>query len=324
MNIVVLIWLALSLVLVQGDKCYALVLAGGGFRGAYESGALLAMTEFMDPEEVQYRIVSGISIGAMNSCFGVGYSVGEEREMALHIQEAWNSIKSSRDMYSFWFGFALFHGGLVNTEKLLKFIQKWSGNEIKRNITATATDLNNGDYTSFDQTIGIDNLTRACYASGAYPPFFPPVELMGNWYGDGAMVANANPFDAINTCRSYGYDDPDIVVDIVYCIPLGGLNKAKVQTTRQTIDRINLVQEYFSDNWYTETMVELYDRIDFRLFIIPKKDYGALGGSPEDIKEMMDDGYNEAKEQILAGREAWKSRRNEKIKGKRFWNNEYD
>ena len=202
---------------------------------------------------------------------------------------------------------------------MFKFIQKWSGDEIKRNITATATDFNTGDYTSFDQRYGIEHLTRACYASGAYPPFFPPVELLGNWYGDGAMVANANPFEAINTCRSYGYDDPDIVVDIIYCIPLGGLNKERVQTTRQTINRVNLLQEYFSDNWYTETMIELYDRVDFRLFVIPKKDYGALGGSPEEIKEMMDDGYNEAKEQILAGKEAWKSRRNEKINAKKFW-----
>ena len=322
MKFLILLVLALSQVIAQSDKCYALVLAGGGPRGAYESGALLAMTEFIKPEEIQYRIMSGISIGAINSCIGVGYPLGKEREMALHIQEAWKSIKGSSDMYSPWFGFTFRHGGLFNTEKLFKFVQKWSGDEIKRNITATATDFNTGDYTSFDQRYGIEYLTRACYASGAYPPFFPPVELLGNWYGDGAMVANANPFEAINTCRSYGYDDPDIVVDIVYCIPLGGLNKEKVKTTKQTINRVNLLQEYFSDNWYTETMVELYDRIDFRLFIIPKKDYGALGGSPEDIKEMMDDGYNEAKEQILAGREAWKSRRNEKIKGKKFWNKE--
>jgi predicted acylesterase/phospholipase RssA len=293
----------------QTEKCHALVLAGGGPRGAFEAGAILALTDLMPPEEVRYRVMSGVSIGAINSCFGLGYSTGDERQMALHIKAAWEDIKGPGDLYTFKPFHIFKQGGLVNTEKLYKYIIKWTGDIVKRNITVAATHYDTGNYSTFDQRFGANYLAKACYASGAYPPFFPPVEVLGEWYGDGAMVANANPFDAIGACRDYGFDDPDIVVDIIYCIPIDGLERQKMNSTKQTINRIDLIQEYFSDNWYTEQMKQLYDRVSFRHFIIPKRDYGALRADPEQINLMMNDGYNQTKEYIMAGPETWKKQR---------------
>lgn len=98
----------LSVAFAQSDKCYALVLGGGGVRGAYEVGALLALTELVPAEEMKYNIISGVSVGAMNSCFCVGFEVGDEKAMSKYLVEVWNKIKGSRDLYSYWFGFTLF------------------------------------------------------------------------------------------------------------------------------------------------------------------------------------------------------------------------
>ena len=51
----------------EGDKCRALAMRGGGTKGAYEVGALKTMSELLDPKEIEYDIIEGVSIGGMNA-----------------------------------------------------------------------------------------------------------------------------------------------------------------------------------------------------------------------------------------------------------------
>ena len=60
------------------DRCLALVLKGGANRGAYEAGVLDSFIKYLPPEEVQYDVVSGVSVGALNSAFISLYPKGEE------------------------------------------------------------------------------------------------------------------------------------------------------------------------------------------------------------------------------------------------------
>ena len=46
-------------------KCRVLALRGGGVHGSFEVGVLKAFVEKLDPIDVQYDIVSGVSIGAL-------------------------------------------------------------------------------------------------------------------------------------------------------------------------------------------------------------------------------------------------------------------
>ncbi len=46
-------------------KCRVLALRGGGVHGSLEVGVLKAFVENLDPIDVQYDIVSGVSIGAL-------------------------------------------------------------------------------------------------------------------------------------------------------------------------------------------------------------------------------------------------------------------
>ena len=46
-------------------KCRVLALRGGGVHGFFEIGVLKAFVEKLDPVDVQYDIVSGVSIGAL-------------------------------------------------------------------------------------------------------------------------------------------------------------------------------------------------------------------------------------------------------------------
>lgn len=288
----------LALLVVQilaDDKCRALILGGGGPRGAYEAGAIQALSDYLPPEEIKYDIISGISIGAMNACFCVGYEQGQERAMAENLVRIWKTVKKSSDLYSKRLRF-FSQGGLFNTEKLYKFIVENTGEEIKRNIAAAATDYNNGGYVDFNTSYSIEILQKACYASGAYPPFFPPVNVLDSWYGDGAMVANANPFEAVEDCRNKGFNDSDIIIDVIYCVPISSLEIVKVNKTRDTYYRIDDVSQYFSDNWYLETAKKLYKNTDLRYFIVPKVDFGVLNVNPDKISLMINTGYNDTLE----------------------------
>lgn len=49
------------------DSCLALSLEAGGSHGAFEAGAIKAMIELLDPNEVQWDVVGGVSIGSINA-----------------------------------------------------------------------------------------------------------------------------------------------------------------------------------------------------------------------------------------------------------------
>lgn len=58
------------------DKCRVLALRGGGTKGAYEVGALKAMADMLDPIDIAYDVVEGVSIGGMNAGLFATYPRG--------------------------------------------------------------------------------------------------------------------------------------------------------------------------------------------------------------------------------------------------------
>jgi len=75
----------------KSDKSIALVLAGGGARGAYEAGVIkYILQELPKISETQtfFNIFSGTSIGALNSCF-----------LASHAD---NPPKAAKEMVDYW------------------------------------------------------------------------------------------------------------------------------------------------------------------------------------------------------------------------------
>ena len=51
-----------------GDKkCRALVLSGGGARGAYEAGVVWGLTHYGDPSDYYWDVHTGVSAGSINT-----------------------------------------------------------------------------------------------------------------------------------------------------------------------------------------------------------------------------------------------------------------
>src|SRR5262245_64143189 len=79
-----------------GGPRYALVMSGGGARGAYEAGVLSWVLDDLPRRlgrPVRFQIVTGTSVGAIHACY-VAATLGRP-EAGRGLIEIWNSLQVS-------------------------------------------------------------------------------------------------------------------------------------------------------------------------------------------------------------------------------------
>ena len=153
----------------------AIVLSGGGARGAIEVGVLQALDEY----GVKVEAISGTSIGAI---VGVLYSAGID---PLKMKE----IMAGQNFTKLWH-FSWSKKGLLNMNDLLKIF--------KENNIPTAFDLLNIPFyccasnldTGKGDIFHSGNLHQAVVASASIPLLFKPVIINGKHYIDGGLYNN--------------------------------------------------------------------------------------------------------------------------------------
>lgn len=165
----------------------ALVLCGGGSRGAMEVGFYRALTEF----GVRPDFILGSSIGALNGAFiagGVSPSelAGLWREFrlsrAFSLNLGW--LRRPRRRPGF-FSLGPLRSWLRRTLPVTRF------EELAVPLTVVTTDLESGRACYWH---GQGDLIEPVIASMSLPGIFPPVELDGRLHIDGG-VANNTPLD---------------------------------------------------------------------------------------------------------------------------------
>jgi NTE family protein len=76
----------------QADPTVAVVLAGGGARGAYEAGALSVLLPVLEERGLRPRIVLGTSVGALNASFLAANAHLPAHQVAADALAVWESI----------------------------------------------------------------------------------------------------------------------------------------------------------------------------------------------------------------------------------------
>ncbi|CAN5925274.1 patatin-like phospholipase family protein [soil metagenome] len=204
-----------------------LVLTGGGARGAYQAGALLAIAEVTRAHELPFPVVAGSSAGSINAVY-LATHAEDFREATRGLGDLWTTLEPRRvfrtDVPSLtktaaaWaadLGLGGLIGGgrgkaLLETDPLHDLLchhvdAKALARNIERGrvhgIGVTATNYDTGLAVTFFQ--GSPDLTpwnrvtrggvRAnlevahVLASSAIPLFFPAVCIGGEWYADGSI-----------------------------------------------------------------------------------------------------------------------------------------
>ena len=209
------------------DKKTALVLPGGGARGAFQVGVLKALSELLPKGSANpFAVISGTSAGAINSVvlaskarrFAVAVAELEQVWGNFHCDQVYRTdnltmLKSSLH----WLASVVLGGFLVGMPRSLldnsplrallsrniRFprIQDAIDSGCLDAVAITAASYSSARSTSFFQaTQGNENWSRTrregvrrelhldhLMASIAVPMIFPPVSVQGEFFGDGAM-----------------------------------------------------------------------------------------------------------------------------------------
>ncbi len=165
----------------------ALVLAGGGTRGALQIGMLQVLTEHgFVPDRIY-----GASVGAVN---GTAFAGDPTRRGVERMTEIWRgltreSVYPQGRLHGPWLYFQQRDSVFVNSG-LRKVIEDGIGFERLEDavipVEVVATSLTDGGERWF--TYG--PAAQAVLASSAVPAIFPPVEIDGERYIDGGVVNN--------------------------------------------------------------------------------------------------------------------------------------
>ncbi len=167
----------------------ALVLTGGGVKGAFQVGALYHLLVDLKKE---FDIITGISVGALNGAFLAQYNKEDLKKAVEDLWELWLKIDNKRIRKS-WkpFGFVhyLWEKSLYDSSPLENLIEeslnldKLKNSNITLSVTARA--VGSGVYKKF---CGQDSeIKNAVKASAAFPVFLKPVEIEGDLFVDGGV-----------------------------------------------------------------------------------------------------------------------------------------
>jgi len=156
----------------------ALVLTGGGSRGAVEVGAMKVIVN-------KYKIdaVIGTSIGAINAALYAGGCNPEE------IEKIWLPV-TTKMVFPFNWIFAIMPWktrSISHTRGLRKFLNRVlpvkTFEECKIPLYINATEMLTGKSTWFSK----GNIIEAILASSAVPPYYPPYKIGNVEYVDGGI-----------------------------------------------------------------------------------------------------------------------------------------
>lgn len=214
----------------------ALILSGGGARGAYQAGVYKYL------EEVQFTpdIICGTSIGAINA---TAIGTGMDSNDLIRI---WRSIDKKKILrYSIWKTiidiFKRRFSPLVDISPITEFLQK----ELdfskllssQTDVVISAVNILTAELKYFSNK---DIQLEHVLASSAIPIFFPWQLIDNEPYWDGGLMANTPIYPALEKGAK------EIVV--VLLSPIGGNNQLGLPTTRkEAIERVfemSLISSY--------------------------------------------------------------------------------
>jgi len=208
------------------SSCTALILPGGGARGAYQVGVLKAINELTVGDSNPFPVICGTSAGAINAAVLAShaheFSVGVQR-----LDQFWRSMYCERvyrtDAWSVFksgmrFALTLLSGGLIRTNPrafldnmpLRLFLQKTlrlEGIETAitsgalRGVAVTASGYTSASATSYFQAqkdipgwqrtrrkgLPAQLNVQHLLASAALPILFPAERIGNEYFGDGGM-----------------------------------------------------------------------------------------------------------------------------------------
>jgi len=311
----------------SSNKCRALALQGGGDAGSWQAGVIAGLIANLPAEEVQYDVISGVSVGAINGLYVSTYSKGEEQQMASELIALWTNLTRDQ-VYVPWDGTYLSviraffdKPSLLDNSPAKKYLANFMENkEVKRKISIGITDyaqLHPVVY-DLDQDWTKENITNLVVDSASIPFFFPYRLQDNSIYVDGGVLLNLNIHSAVRRCTELGFDQKDIVMTVILPDAYGGGDISNI-TVDTNYTGWYMYQRYQAVQNYKTIMDDLihaffdFKDVEYKYIIIPETQLPSMDnilGQPvlfehDQMVEMIQMGINDAKAEIANPKFRW-------------------
>lgn len=274
----------------------ALVLSGGGSKGAYQVGVLKALVE----RGHKWDFIAGVSVGALNAAFLAMFDIEQQHQAAFDLEKMWlQNITNNNSIYRGWapglltYLPAAWKGSVYSTEPLRLLIQKAFNHQkmIKTNVEVVvgACSVNTGEYLTIDKKN--QRFLDFVLASASFPIAFPPVNIGGELFTDGGVRTIVPIMDAI----AAGATDIDVILTSPHKHPMrkvasGAISKIMPLTLR--ITDILLDEVYASDL----ARIEHLHNVKINVYApTTQARYSSLYFNSANIKTLIQDGYADHK-----------------------------
>ncbi len=210
----------LGLAFAAQDHCYALALEGGGDKGAYQAGALYEILKHHGDQSVQYDVISGVGVGAINGAFLASFEKGNEDQAADQLLSLWRGLTVEQVYKSWrWGGIVrglLFETGMYDNTPLKTYLNSHIKSP-KRQFYYGLVNTNTGAFVTKTHEETFNNYVSGILGSASFPGVFPTLAASdGASYYDGAIGRSVNIADAVNNCKKLvGGDESKITLDVI-------------------------------------------------------------------------------------------------------------
>jgi len=288
--------------------CKALVLQGGGDKGAYEVGVLYGFIKnAKDPKDFEYDVISGISIGSVNGMGLAQFAKGNESAAIDFLMNSWKTSKQ-KDVFKPWPGGMLeglfFKPSLFNNDPEIEYLnERFFTIPDKRKITIATTDFATGQKVIFSEKDWESDPQMAINAtlfSSAVPVMFlyrhykNQTFIDGGWSGEGLDVE-----DAVFRCREIVDDDQDIMIDVIFATNVSSIDVVGEKlNSYQIYSRHIEIHSFASATRAYSYAVEAFPSVNFRYVMIASQHLPhqslPLDFKPKHIEFMLNLGYQDA------------------------------
>lgn len=276
----------------------ALVLSGGGSKGAYQAGVIYSLC---NEKGRVYDAFYGISVGAINAS---AMTQNPSQKMgSKHLISMWQQIEN-KDVKKHWLPFSFLTGlwksSLYNSKPLKELIKNnFDPSRAFFPCFVGAVSLNTKQIKYFD--CSKENAVNAILASSAFPGFLEAKEIDENVYVDGG-VRDITPI-------KIAIDDGATEIDVImasnpFAIPKGKKEKFNaIEVILETIDAMTseiMINDVKIANMYNELLehkkVENKRKVKIN-FIYPNNAFGVstLDFDPKGIDLMIKRGLEDGR-----------------------------
>lgn len=283
----------------------ALVLSGGGSKGAFAAGIIQYL---MGDLKIDYNIYTGVSVGAINSAFLSMFPSGQEQDAADTLKDWWLRLDNHK-IYRRWEPFGRIHAiwrqSFYDSTPLHTLIREQVDldkiRSSEKKVSVGAVSVSSGKYLTFDQDD--DDFISAVLASSAFPGMLSPIVMKDQLWIDGgckelspiraAIELGATEIDVITTSpevRIKKFIEKPSIIDIIKRAIDVSTDKILSNDIDRAIMHNKLVQAGVSD----KKLVKLRILRPHNNLIDDVLDF-----SPEKIREMMEKGYENARDKYM-------------------------